>query len=167
MLARDIMTPNPAIVTLSSRVREAAVLMRDLGVGFIPVVESRDSMRLYGVLTDRDVAVRCVASHGSGDDPVTSCMTTTPITTVDPDTEIHEVMKAMEREQVRRIPVIDRSGRLVGVVAQGDLALKVGPDEPTAIEALIESISAPSVRIPSQPALHPEIVVGDVPRVVS
>jgi CBS domain-containing protein len=149
MLARDIMTVNPVVVTPDAPVYEAAAIMRDANVGFTPVVDDRESMQLKGVLTDRDIAVRCVAGRRSCDGPVGECMTAAPVDAVGPDAEVHEVVALMERQQVRRVPVVDRDGRLVGVIAQADLALSLGPDEPAVIEALVERISAPSVAAPS------------------
>ena len=148
MLARDIMTVDPVVVTPDAAVYEAAAIMRDAKVGFVPVVDDCDSMRLQGVLTDRDVAVRCVAARRSCDGPVRECMTPAPIATVAPDADVHEVVALMERDQVRRVPVVDRDGRLVGVIAQADLALWLGPAEPESIEELVERISAPSSVVP-------------------
>lgn len=148
MLARDIMTRSPAVVTPDTPVHEAAALMRDRDVGFVPVVDSRDAMRLQGVLTDRDIAVRCVAARQSCDGPVSECMTTGRVDSVGPDTDLHEVVALMERDQVRRIAVVDARGRLVGVIAQGDVALHLGPTEPNEVVELVERVSAPSAAYP-------------------
>lgn len=164
MLARDIMTPVPAVVTPDATVGEAAAIMRDRDVGFLPVVDSLDSMHLEGVITDRDLAVRCLASHGSPDDLVGSCMTASRLDTVLPDTDVHYVVGIMERDQVRRVPVVDVDGRVVGVLAQGDLARVLGPDEPAAIEELIHRISMPARH--HEPS-EPEIVVRTITSLVS
>jgi len=149
MLAREIMTPNPLVATRDTPLHEAAAIMRDANVGFVPVVDGRASMRLEGVLTDRDIATRCVAARHSCDGPVGECMTPGPIDAVRPDTDVHEVVALMERGQLRRVSVVDGDGRLVGVIAQADLALRLGPNEPATIERLVERISAPAVAVPS------------------
>lgn len=145
MRALDIMTPDPAVVTPDATVSEAAALMRDRDVGFLPVVDGPDSMHLRGVVTDRDLAIRCLANHGTSRDPVRDCMSTAHLATVAPDTEVHHILALMERDQVRRVPVIDQDERVIGVIGQSDLARRIGAGEPWAIEELIERISAPSL----------------------
>lgn len=166
MLACDIMTPSPAVVTSETPVRDAALIMNDLGVGFLPVVESRDTMRLRGVLTDRDIVIRCVANYRWHEGTVGACMTSARLVVVHPDTASGEILRLMEEHRLHRVPVVDRDGRLVGVISEGDLARHVGPGDPAAIEALVERISAPSVPM-ARIAPHPEIIVGGAPGIVS
>ena len=122
MKAKDLMTRAPECVTREDSVKRAAELMRDLDVGFMPVVEDRTSMRLAGVLTDRDIAVRCVANGYRPDDRVGDYMTTGYIARVDSDADLDEVVAHMQDRQLRRIPVVEEEDRLVGVIAQADLA---------------------------------------------
>jgi CBS domain-containing protein len=143
MRARDLMTPNPKVVTAEQRVSDAARIMRDENVGCVPVVEDLSSMRPAGVITDRDIAVRCVAESDFRDCPVTDHMTAGRLDRVTPDADAAEVMELMERDQLRRI-LVTEGDRLVGIIAQADLALKEGPEQPLMVEEVLERVSAPS-----------------------
>jgi CBS domain-containing protein len=132
---RDTMSSDPQAVRPDQPVSEAAGLMRSEDVGSLPVVEDE---RLVGILTDRDIALRVVAE---GKDPnVTSVgevLSGDPVT-VTPDESLDEALAKMARHQVRRLPVVESEGRLVGVLAQADVA-REGQD--TATGKLVEDIS--------------------------
>ncbi len=145
MKARDIMTSNPAVVTPDEPIKRAAELMRERDVGLIPVVSDRADMQLQGVVTDRDIAVRCVAAGHGGTCKVRDHMTTDRIGTVKVDADIDEVIHKMEKDKVRRIPVTEDGNRLTGIIAQADLALRLGPKEPLRVEEVLEAVSAPSL----------------------
>ena len=149
MKARDLMTPDPAVVTTDQYVSEAARIMRDQNIGLVPVVDNSSARNLRGVITDRDVAVRHVAERHTQDCPVGEHMTGGPLDTVSPDADVAEVMELMRRDQLRRI-LVTEGDRLVGVIAQADLALKEGQLEPVEVENVLERISAPSVRLTDQ-----------------
>lgn len=144
MKARDIMTADPGVVTPQQPIAHAAEIMRELNVGMVPVVDDPSSMRLEGVLTDRDIAVRCVAFGHDGSCRVQDHMTTDALDVVRADADISEVISKMETDQVRRIPVVADGSRLVGIIAQADLAVKLGPKEPELIEEVLERISEPA-----------------------
>ena len=144
MRARDLMTANPQVVTADEPVSTAARIMRDLNVGCVPVVDDKAHMHLTGVLTDRDLVVRCMAERHQRDCRVADHMTTAGLATVDADADVAEVIRLMESNQVRRIQVLE-GGRLAGIIAQADLALKEGPLEPLMVEHLLERVSAPAV----------------------
>ena len=145
MSARTLMTPNPFVVTGEDSIRRAAQLMRDRDVGMVPVVDDRAHMHLRGVITDRDIAIRCAAEHHGGECRVEKHMTWGHLATVPAEASTGEVIRLMERDRVRRVMVTE-GGRLVGVIAQADLALKEGPLEPLLVEAMLERISAPQLR---------------------
>jgi CBS domain-containing protein len=126
-------------------VRRAADIMRELNVGAVPVVEDAKSNLLRGIITDRDITVRCTAEGHAPTCAVKNHMTWLPLETTLPDEDVHEVMAKMERAQVRRIPVVTTEGVLIGIIAQADLATKVGPKEPREIEEFLERLSAASV----------------------
>lgn len=140
MKARDIMTANPESVTASDSIQAAARIMRDSDVGIVPVVDDVGSRRLRGVITDRDIAVRCVAEGRDGTCRVSDLMSG-DLVTARPDDDVSKVMDRMKTEQVRRIPVVDDSDRLVGIIAQADIALD-GPGD-KAIGDVVEKISEP------------------------
>ncbi len=144
MQAREIMTANPEFVTPSDGVIRAASLMQLLDVGFMPVVEDRNSMRLVGVITDRDLATRHVAPGHAEDCPVEKHMTGDRLEVVHPDTDVHDVIGRMARHKLRRLAVVDREHRLLGVIAQADVARHVGAEETRRVERMLEEISEPA-----------------------
>ena len=144
MKAKDIMTPKPKCVTPETSVREAARLMKEEDVGVLPVVERDGSDRLIGIVTDRDIAIRHVAEgHDSSSCPVREAMTSS-VRTAREDDDIESVMDLMGKEQVRRIPVVDERGSLVGIVAQADIVREARDDKKA--ERTIEKISDPGGR---------------------
>ena len=135
---REVMTSNPRTIEADKPVADAAKLMRDEDVGLAPIVEGD---RLVGALTDRDIAIRVVAE---GKDPASKPVrevASTDVVTVDPDQDLDEALNLMAQHQVRRIPVVEQDGRLVGVVAQADVARQA--DERQTGE-LVEQISQES-----------------------
>jgi CBS domain-containing protein len=143
MKARELMTSNPECVTREDTVTRAAEIMRDVDVGIVPVVEDRASMRLVGLITDRDITVRHVAGDNDRNCRVGDHMTTGRLFTVSPDDDAKAVLERMKTEQVRRIPVTEGE-RLVGIIAQADIATDLAKDRETG--DLVEKISAPSKR---------------------
>ena len=141
MKVREIMTENPACCTPEQTVREAARLMAQNDCGSIPVVEE-SSRRLLGVVTDRDLAIRVLAEGRGPDTPVREVMTPDPAT-CSPDDDVDKVERLMAERQVRRIPVVE-NGRVVGVVAQADLALHPSAVSDREVGHLVEEISQPT-----------------------
>jgi len=134
---QDVMTKNPTTCEMQSPVVEAAQLMEREGVGSIPVCENG---RLAGILTDRDIAVRVVAGgRDPKQTPIQEVMTRDP-ECVKADDSIDRALEVMESRQVRRIPVIDGGGKLVGIIAQADIA-RMGDDNATG--EVVEAISKP------------------------
>jgi CBS domain-containing protein len=116
---RDVMTANPSSLGSSSNAIEAARLMRDEDAGIIPIVEGD---KLIGTVTDRDIAIRVVAE---GKDPETTTVgeiASRELVTIDPQQDLDEALRLMARHQVRRLPVVEEDGKLVGIVAQKDIA---------------------------------------------
>ena len=144
MKARDIMTKNPSVVTPDTALRDAAKMMQRDDVGMLPVVESNGSKKLVGIVTDRDITIRHVAEgHASADCPVREAMTDRLVTSRETD-DVDDLMKVMGREQVRRIPVVDERGSIIGVVAQADIVREVRDDK--GAERTVEKISEPGGR---------------------
>ncbi len=145
MKVRDIMTTHPFVVTPGDSISYAAEIMRHQQVGALPVIEQLAKGKLVGILTDRDIVVRCVARAHDPTCLVGDHMSALPLETVGPDADVDEVMEKMERAQVRRIPVLDQFNVLVGIVAQADLARRIGPAAPAKVEEVLERVSVPSV----------------------
>lgn len=144
MKARDLMTERPEFVTPDDSVSHAARIMRDADVGSIPVVDDRSSMRLMGVITDRDIAVRHVAEGHQEDCPVEAHMSAQQLGTVRADSDQEEVTDLMEREQIRRVPVVEEGDRLIGIIAQADIATRLGPQDSAQVKEVVEKISEPT-----------------------
>jgi CBS domain-containing protein len=141
MKAKDVMTAEPACCTPENTAREAARLMREHDCGCVPVVEG-DSKRVVGVVTDRDIACRCVAEGKSADTPVREIMTKDP-QCCHPGDDIAGVEQVMMQSQVRRVPVVDAKGNCVGMIAQADLALNDKAVNDNEIGRVVERISEP------------------------
>ena len=122
MKAHEIMTKKPEVVTPNDPISRAAQIMRDKDVGLVPVVRDIASMVLEGVITDRDVAVRHVADRHTNDCSVGSHMSRDRISAVDQSDDVQTVLATMERAEVRRVPVTDKAGKLLGIIAQADIA---------------------------------------------
>lgn len=140
MKANEIMTRDPSVVTPETPVQEAARMMKDEDTGILPVVEGVGSRRLLGVVTDRDITIRVVA-EGRMQAHVRDAMTE-GVRTCRPDDDVNDVMQVMAREQVRRVPIVDERGDVVGIVSQADVVLE-GDDDRRA-EETIERISEPN-----------------------
>lgn len=120
-------------------VEHAAALMKEENVGPIPVVEDRENKKLVGIVTDRDLAVKVVAEgRDSKRTPVDEVMTRS-LVTCRQDDDIQNAIRLMTEHQVRRIPVADDHSRLVGIIAQADIATKVGDTQQTG--KVVENIS--------------------------
>jgi CBS domain-containing protein len=144
MKVSELMTPTPLAVTSRDTVLYAAELMRGERIGSLPVVRDLASLELVGIITDRDITVRCVACGDQGVCEVVRHMTPIPLQTVHPDDDVSEVIRKMEAAQVRRIPVVREHNKLVGIVTQADLARRLGPTHPLKVEEVLERISKPA-----------------------
>lgn len=120
MKVREIMTTNVTTARENSTLREVADQMKSLNVGCIPVCDS--SNRPIGIVTDRDIVLRSVASGSNADEQVRNVMSSSVIS-VSPDTDVHEAARIMAENQIRRLPVVE-NGKLVGILAIGDLAVR-------------------------------------------
>ncbi|HEY2864683.1 MAG TPA: CBS domain-containing protein [Casimicrobiaceae bacterium] len=136
MKVSDIMTRDVHLLSPDQTIREAAGVMADIDAGALPVGEND---RLVGMLTDRDIVVRAVARGKSADTKVAEVMSKEMLYCFDSD-GIDEVARNMAKAQVRRLPVLNRAKRLVGIVSLGDLARN---DDPTTIGRTVSKVSTP------------------------
>ena len=116
---REVMSSKLCSIDTDKTVAYAAKMMRDEDVGIAPIVEGD---RLVGVLTDRDIAVRVVAEGRDPEQVKVTEIASRDLVTLDPQQDLDEALRLMARHQVRRLPVVEEDGRLVGVVAQADVA---------------------------------------------
>jgi CBS domain-containing protein len=141
MRVEQVMSQNPVCCTPDDTSAECAKLMAREDVGFIPIVESQDTRRLVGVVTDRDLCIAIVAEgRDPGDAKVEECMTDEVIS-VAPGDSFDHVLGLMRQHRIRRVCVADENGALVGVVALADIAKAAAAGE---VKETVARISEPT-----------------------
>lgn len=138
MQVREIMTENPVCCTPDTNLQEVARLMLDNDCGLIPVVDNQENKKPIGTITDRDIAIRTVATGQNPIDVKASNVMTMGVTTVKPETGVQECCDVMENKKIRRVLVVDNSGAVCGIVAQADVAAYAQPE---LISDMVEEIS--------------------------
>ena len=123
---RDVMSADPRAVDAGKPVAEAAQMMKNEDVGLTPVVEGD---KLVGTLTDRDIAVRVVAEGRDPGSTSVGDVASKNVVTVTPQQDLDDALSLMAQHQIRRLPVVEEGGRLVGVVAQADVAMSADHSE--------------------------------------
>lgn len=136
-IIRDIMTTEIEACSILDNVYEAAVKMKELNIGVIPVV---DGNRLLGIVTDRDIVVRGIAEKRPNSSKVEKVMTT-ELVTISPDSSVQDAVELMSQHQIRRLPVVE-GDKLVGMVSLGDLAVEEMTDNRAKIA--LSEISEPT-----------------------
>jgi len=138
MKVREVMSQNPTCCTPSDSAQSVARIMRERNVGAVPVVADQQTRQLIGVITDRDFCCSVVAD---GLDPKTTTIerfiSANPVSCRDGE-NIERCERLMQDHQVRRIPVVDQSGSVIGIVSQADLALH---DKPERVSKTVAEIS--------------------------
>jgi CBS domain-containing protein len=141
MTCAELMTPAPTCCHPQHTVVEAAELMQRSDVGLVPVVDG-DSAKLIGVITDRDIVLKVVAA---GRDPrgtaISEVMTPEPVACLAQES-VEFVLELMASRQVRRIPIVDKDGAIVGIVSQADIATRLSNDAETG--QVVQAISEPA-----------------------
>ena len=141
MKCKELMTKNPVCCLPNDIVVKAAQLMKRGDVGSIPIIDTEQTKKLVGMLTDRDLALRIVAE---GRDPQTTKVEevmTRKVVTCLPDDDLQKVLDLMAEHQLRRIPVLDSSNGIVGIIAQADMATRF--DHPKRTAVMVKEISEP------------------------
>ena len=131
MQVKEIRTKDPGCCTPETNLQKVATLMCDFDCGEIPVIDSLQSMKPVGVVTDRDIVCRTVAKGKNALQMTAKDCMTRPVVTARPEMSIDECCELMEKHQIRRIPVVDQKGACCGIVAQADVA-KYAPEEESA-----------------------------------
>jgi CBS domain-containing protein len=119
---REVMTDRPRCITPDTPVSEAARLMKSDDIGSLPILEGE---KLTGIVTDRDIVVQAVAEEKDPRGMPVREVASREVVTIGPEEDLSEALKLMASYQVRRIPVVDEDNRLVGIVAQADVAREV------------------------------------------
>ena len=125
MKCNEVMTDNPVCCLPGDSVSQAARVMRREHVGPVPVVSDERTRELIGIVTDRDLAIKVVAELRDPNHTTVSDVMTNTIVVCREDDDLSSAIAAMEEHQIRRIPVIDQGGRIVGIISQADVANRV------------------------------------------
>ncbi len=149
MQVQDIMTKNPTCCAPKTTLQEVAKQMVENDCGEIPIVENN---RLIGVITDRDICCRAVAEGKNPLDMTASEVMTSPAVSVTPETSVEDCCNTMEENQIRRVPVVDETGRCCGIVAQADIAAHADEED---IAEVVEKISEPGAGGPGSGYVSP------------
>lgn len=138
---KDVMTKDPTCCEPGDSVVKVAQIMKREDVGSVPVVDSKSSRKLVGIVTDRDLVVKVLAEGRSIDGASARDAMTPDPTSCHEDDDVDRALKLMAELQVRRMPIIDAAGRLAGIISQADVATRVNRDKQTGelVEAISES----------------------------
>ncbi len=129
---RDLMTKDPVFCQASDTAVVAAKLMKKHNIGSLPVIGNLRGKKLVGIVTDRDLAMNVVAGALHPRKVTVDRIMSRPVVTCSPDDRYQKALDLMERHQVKRIPAVDNSGRVVGMISEADVALRVGDAKKTA-----------------------------------
>ena len=143
MIANELMTTPAVVCVLQDTVQKAARLMAEHDCGCLPVVASRGAPHRAGVVTDRDIAIRAVGTGRGPDTPVREVMSLDPLW-CEPDDDVHTVGRIMALRRVRRLPVRDRQGLCIGIIAQADVAREDSASDASLIGQIVRRISEPT-----------------------
>jgi CBS domain-containing protein len=135
----DVMTKDPTCCLPTDRVSSVAQLMNTENVGAIPVVESNQSKKLIGIITDRDLALKVVANERDPKSTTVADVMTSDVVTCYVDDDIQKAVDAMADHQLRRMPVVDHNHMIVGIIAQADVATRL--DQPKDTAEMVKEIS--------------------------
>ncbi len=144
MRVRDIMTSEVNTASPESTLEEVATMMRDEDVGAIPVVEDEE---LIGIVTDRDIVVRCVAGGRDPSEVAVEEILSEDLETVEPDADVEEAAELMRSKQIRRLPVVE-NGRLAGMLSLGDIAVEEPGTSGEALEGVSRGVERSGKKAP-------------------
>ncbi|MEU1787200.1 CBS domain-containing protein [Streptomyces sparsogenes] len=137
--AADIMHPGAQWIPATQKLDRAAQLMRELDVGALPIADENE--RLCGILTDRDIVVGCVAVGKEPSQTTAGELAKGTPRWIPADADVSDVLREMEQHKIRRLPVIDKDKRLVGMISEADLAHHLSDDQ---IAEFVEKVYAQS-----------------------
>jgi CBS domain-containing protein len=140
MICKEMMTPSPACCKADDTVVTAAMMMKSGNYGAVPVVSDRTEMRVVGIVTDRDLARKVIAEQRDIYKTTVEDVMSTDLVTCRVEDDYEDVAKAMRKNQIRRLPVVDANNRLVGIVSTADVALHGDDDD---VAKTLQGISSP------------------------
>jgi len=128
----EVMTKNPVCCMPNDSVAKAAELMKGENIGSIPVIENEQTRKLVGIVTDRDLALKIVAEGRDPKSTRVEAVMTHKVVTCFADDDLQKALDAMAEHQLRRIPVVDNDNKILGIIAQADVATRAEQPEKTA-----------------------------------
>ena len=135
----EVMTKNPVCCLPNDAVIKAAELMKSENIGSIPVIENERTQKLVGIVTDRDLALKIVAQGRDAKSTNVEAVMTHKVVTCFADDDLQKALDAMAEHQLRRIPVVDSDNKIVGIIAQADVATRI--DQPEKTAEMVKEIS--------------------------
>jgi len=135
----EVMTKNPVCCLQNDTVLKAAELMKSENVGSIPVIENEQTQKLIGIVTDRDLTLKIVAEGRDPKSMKVDAVMTHKVVTCRAEDDLQKALDVMAEHQLRRIPIVDANHRVVGIIAQADVATRV--DQPEKTAEMVKEIS--------------------------
>ena len=128
----EVMTKDPVCSLPNNTVKKVAQLMKRENIGSVPIVEDEQTRTLVGIVTDRDLALKIVAKGRDANTTKVEKVMTRQVVTCRSEDDVQKVLDVMAKNQLRRIPIVDDDNRIVGIIAQADVATRVNQPEKTA-----------------------------------
>jgi len=135
----EVMTKNPICCLPNDMVAKVAQLMKSKDIGPVPIIENEQTKKLVGIVTDRDLALKIVAEGRDAKSTKAEEVMTRKVVTCRGEDDVQKALDAMSEHQLRRIPVVDNDNRIVGIIAQADVATRV--DQPAKTAEVVKDIS--------------------------
>jgi CBS domain-containing protein len=135
----EVMTKNPVCCLPNDMVAKVAKSMKRKNVGSIPVIENEKTRKLVGIVTDRDLALKVVAKELDPKSTKVEAVMTRKVVTCSTEDDLQKALDAMSEHQLRRIPIVDKDNKILGIIAQADVATRV--DRPKKTAAMVKEIS--------------------------
>jgi CBS domain-containing protein len=135
----EIMTKNPVCCLPSDNVVKVAQMMKRTNIGSIPVIENEQTQKLVGIVTDRDLVLKIVAEGRDAKATKVEAVMTHKVVTCHTEDDFQKALTAMSENQLRRIPIVDNNHKILGIIAQADVAVRVNQPDKTA--AVVKEIS--------------------------
>lgn len=135
----EVMTKDPICCLPDSMASDAAELMKINNIGSIPVIENEQTKKMVGIVTDRDLTLKIVAEGLDAKSTKVDVVMTRKVITCRANDDLQQALDAMSENQLRRIPVVDDDNKIVGIIAQADVATRV--DQPEKTAEMVKEIS--------------------------
>jgi CBS domain-containing protein len=147
----EIMTKNPSCCLPDDMVVKVAQLMSRENIGSLPVIDNSETKKLVGIVTDRDLALKVVAEGRDPKSTKVDAVMTRKVVTCRAVDDLQVALDAMSAHQLRRIPVVDEKGQILGIIAQADVATRI--DQPEKVAELVKDISQSKIKSSLGPAM--------------